>query len=158
MEDGMFDLFVCGVTIVNATPQQCFDLISDAEGFKDWDFFEESVRIQDGKHDLNGVGSVRKFSHPHTGDVVEVINFYDPPRLFGYRIVNDAVVKDHQGIITINPIDGGTELRWYMTAKNNGMFEGDDDDIDRQMKSLMESTVSRIKATVEARAGTATAV
>jgi Polyketide cyclase / dehydrase and lipid transport len=147
----MFDLAVCGTIIVNASAESCFEVVSDSEHFQDWEFFEKTVRVSEGKGEPDGLGSVRKFTSSQTGDVVEVINFFDRPRLFGYRVINESIVKDHQGIITVNSVKGGTELRWYMTANHNGLFSGEQGDAQTQMQSLIDRTVQRVKAEAEKR-------
>ena len=145
----MFDLAVCGVIVVNASPEKCFDVVSNSVRFKEWDFFEESVRVSEGAGEPDGLGSVRKFTAPNTGDVIEVVNFFDRPRLFGYHVINDTIVKDHQGVITINPVEGGTEVRWYMTANHNGLFDGADGDAQAQMQALIDRTMRNLKGAAE---------
>lgn len=122
----MFDVYATGHGIARGViPEQCWEVVSDHGGWQNWaPAIEKSVRLSEGEGEPNGLGARRRFHDTNGGTFAEVINLYAKPRLFGYHIDEEAPLKDHQGVIAFNPVDGGTEIIWFMSANNNGYIGG----------------------------------
>jgi hypothetical protein len=122
----MFDIYAKGSGLARGvTPEQCWAVVSDHNGWQNWaPAIKRSVLTAEGEGEPNGLGARRRFEDTNGGSFGEVINIYSKPNLFGYHINEDAPLKDHQGVISFNAVDGGTEIIWFMSANNNGYIGG----------------------------------
>lgn len=122
----MFDVFATGRGLAaGVTPEQCWEVVRDHAEWKNWmSLFSDSKLVSEGEGDPSGIGARRVVTDTNGGVFGEVINIWSPPRLFGYHIDENAPLKDHQGVICLTPVEGGTEVLWYMSGNNNGYIEG----------------------------------
>jgi hypothetical protein len=98
-----------------------FATVSDHESYANWSTCDESFLEREGTPQRNGLGAVRVLrdltSLDVPIDVKEIINHYWPPYLLGYRVLDQSIVRDHQGIVLLEKIDDDhTRLTWHMTA------------------------------------------
>lgn len=121
----MFDLFSSGRGIARGvSPEQCWAVVCDHAGWKDWaSMIAESTLVAPGENDPNGLGARRVLRDTQGGEYAEVINIFSPPNLFGYHICEAAPLKDHQGVISFAPAEGGTQVLWFMSANDNGYLQ-----------------------------------
>jgi hypothetical protein len=92
-----------------------------------WDVFTNHERIgeftntdmkivEPGKPDRNGLGCVREME-TFGWKVVEIVNYWEPNRLFGYHILGGTTVTHHQGIVRFFPI-GEQSAEWVYDMQN----------------------------------------
>lgn len=102
--------FVSSVRI-NATPEQVWAVIADQEGMPRW--FKGAKKVTVEGPARAGVGRKVFVGGPVVLD--EVISHWEPNKLFGYRVRNNPLVKNHQGLISITPAGGGSVEVTYST-------------------------------------------
>jgi hypothetical protein len=161
----LFDISVVGTAIARASVEQCWEVVRDSLGYANWvSFFTKAELIAPGRHGPNSVGALRKFYNKDGQGILEVVNIVHEPRVFGYRIADGSSgLKDHQGIVTLNPVPGGTELTWCMTANNDGLFSPGSGDVFKTpldqaqgaMQAVIDITMKDLVAACEANAATA---
>ena len=158
-----FDISVVGQGIAQgASIEQCWGVLEDSAAYANWvSFFSKTELLAEGKGARNGIGSLRKFYNKEGRGILEVVNIYHRPRIYGYRVIDpDSGLKDHQGVVTLNEVAGGTELTWCMTANNNGLFSPDSGDVfatpldqaQGAMQAVIDITVKDLVAACEASA------
>jgi hypothetical protein len=109
-------------TVANAPIQTVFDTVTDHESYAAWSSCDEALIEIEGSPDRNGFGSVRvlrdKTSLKDTViDVKEITNHYWPPYLFGYRVLDESLVRGHQGFALFEALAGDrTKITWHMTS------------------------------------------
>jgi hypothetical protein len=109
-------------TVANAPIQTVFDTVTDHASYAAWSTCDEAFVEIEGSPDRNGFGSVRvlrdRTSLKDTViDVKEITNHYWPPYLFGYRVLDQSLVRDHQGIVLFEVLaPDRTKITWHMTS------------------------------------------
>lgn len=109
--------------VAEAPIETVFATVTDHESYAAWTSCDEASLETKGDPDPNGFGSVRLLRDTTSledGMVIEireVTNHYWPPYLFGYRILDTTIVRDHQGIVLFEPLgDARTKVTWHMTS------------------------------------------
>lgn len=153
----MFDLYSVGRGIARgASPQQCWAVVSDHTGWSQWaSMIKESTLVSPGEGDPGGLGARRRLRDTQGGEYAEVINIFSPPNLFGYHICEEAPLKDHQGVISFSPCEGGTQVIWFMSANDNGYLadRAHLPAMRQAMQEVMDAAVSGLVRACEAKAG-----
>ena len=91
-----------------------------------WDVFTDHERIgeftntdmkivEPGRPERNGLGCVREME-TFGWKVVEIVNYWEPHKLFGYHILGGTTVTHHQGIVRFFSTSEGTE--WVYDMQN----------------------------------------
>lgn len=155
-----FDIAVVGKGVAKGTTlEQCWSVVSGSAAYQDWvSFFSKTELLVEGKGERDGIGSLRKFYNKEGRGILEVINVYHPPRVYGYRVIDpDSGLKDHQGVVTLREVAEGTEITWCMTANNNGLFSESSGDVfatapdqaQQAMQSVIDITINDLVAACE---------
>jgi hypothetical protein len=150
----MFDVFAEGRGIARgATPEQCWEVVRDHANWKNWmSVFSDSKVVSEGEGDPGGIGARRMVTDTQGNAFGEVINIWSPPRLFGYHIDENAPLKDHQGVISFTPVNGGTEIIWFMSGNNNGYIDSAEQRAGMRavMQSVMDTAAADLVRACEA--------
>jgi hypothetical protein len=97
--------------------------VTDHESYGSWSGCDAAFLEVEGSPERNGFGSVRALRQDAINagevalDVKEMTNHYWPPYLFGYRVLDQSIVRDHQGIVLLEPLaEDRTQIKWHMTS------------------------------------------
>jgi hypothetical protein len=94
-----------------ADPSTVYALLRDGATWPTWSPIESFELERPGADEPEGVGAVRVFrSGRVTGrdTIAELV----PDRRFSYTHVSSLPVKNYRGDIDLEPVAGGTEIRW----------------------------------------------
>ena len=105
--------------IINATPQQCFDVITDFENYTEWalDIKSASVLVTD----ETGLGGDVKFRAAAMGrSTTYTLRYYygSNPLRVAWRQIEGDITKKIEGEYEFNPIENGdkTEVVYHLAA------------------------------------------
>ena len=158
-----FDIAVVGKGVARGTtPEDCWSVVEASAKYEEWvSFFSRSEVLQPGRDSSDGIGSLRKFYNKEGRGILEIVNIHHKPHVYGYRVVDaDSGLKDHQGVVTLREVPGGTEIIWCMTANNAGLFSIDSGDVfatapdgaQAAMQGVIDITINDLVGACEARA------
>ena len=68
----------------------------------------------------------------------EQVVAYDPPRRFGYELLEGMPVHDYRAEVTLEPSDGGTDIRWHSTFRPQ--WPGTGPLLRRKMRQVLTDT------------------
>ncbi|MEA2467749.1 MAG: hypothetical protein QOJ57_1875 [Thermoleophilaceae bacterium] len=108
-------------TVVEGTPQQCFDALVGYESFPDWQRAVKSVEVV--TRDREGRGEEVEFE---IDAKVRTINYrlrysYEPPHRIAWDYV-EGDVKDVDGEYVLEDLGDGTTLATYSLALDPGVW------------------------------------
>ena len=163
VEHKQFDISVVGKGVAQgATLDDCSAVVENSAGYADWvSFFSKTEVLVPGRTDPDGVGSLRMFYNQEGRGIREVVNIYHKPRIYGYRVSGEeSGLKDHQGVVALREVAGGTEIIWCMTANNDGLFspasgdvfQTDYAEVQAAMQGVIDITINDLVRACEARA------
>ena len=95
----------------SADPATVYALLRDGATWPSWSPIESFELERPGADEPEGLGAVRKFRNGRvTGhdEIVELI----PDRRFSYTNTSSLPVRNYRGDVDLEPIDGGTAIRW----------------------------------------------
>jgi hypothetical protein len=91
-----------------------FEVLADHERYAEWCRQWDQSTVEAGH---TGVGTRRSLRNGSNGNVYrEEVNLYWPPRMLGYRMLDEDVLADHQGVVVLTPAGPGTEIFWQFSA------------------------------------------
>lgn len=97
--------------------EKVFDVLSDHANYKSFPGVKDSLLLEPGTPDRNGVGALRHIVTPGVW-FKERITAYERPRRFDYRIIESSLPIDHQGgNVRLAPVAGGTQVTWTTTMR-----------------------------------------
>lgn len=96
---------------VAAAPERVFEALTDHEGLVHWSDVREVVLRHPGDPHPNGVGAIRVIRARGVA-VEEEILVYDPPKRMEWRVTAGLPLRDHHGVVVLEPGGEGTRLRW----------------------------------------------
>ncbi len=139
-----------------ASPEVVFDIVSDGAGYARWSSCDESSVERTGSPTPHGIGAIRVL-HSGVGTPLEIhvrelTNHYWPPYLFGYKVLDESVVVDHQGIVLFEGFDGATKVTWHVTCSPADPTIADvlKQNLDEAFETLLSQLCA--EATLQARA------
>jgi ribosome-associated toxin RatA of RatAB toxin-antitoxin module len=105
--------------IINATPQQCFDVITDFENYPEWALDIKSASIL--AEDSNGLGGDVKFRAAAMGRSTNyTLRYYygSNPLRVAWRQIEGDITKKLEGEYEFIPVDEGTktEVAYHLAA------------------------------------------
>ena len=111
--------------LLNKPPEAVFELISAHERYKEFANFDESVLLEEGDTEKNGLGALRRLSSGRMW-FQERITCFDRPKKMCYRVEDNSIIplKHEIGEITIEPIDGKSRVIWVSHARVEFPFLG----------------------------------
>jgi len=100
-------------TTVNVPVETVWDLFTNHERMEEYTGTPCEI-IKPGKGERNGLGCVRTVGVPEHGMplVPEVVNFWEPNRVFGYHVLSGAPISHHQGLVFMRSL--GPRLTEYV--------------------------------------------
>jgi hypothetical protein len=105
------------VHVLNKSPEEVFALLSAHERYKEFGSFDDSVLLEEGNTEKNGLGALRRLS---SGRIwfEERITCFERPRKMCYHVEDSTIPLDHEiGEITIEPVDGKSRVTWISRAR-----------------------------------------
>ncbi len=93
---------------VNASVEECWGVFTEHERFKEWTSIDWKIDTP-GKEERNGLGCVR-YADSYAGSsepAVELVNIWQPHRIYGYHFTSGIPVLRHQGVVRFWPLDNG---------------------------------------------------
>ena len=132
---GRYDVDVTAMS--TAPPADVWRLLADASTWSQWGAWHETKLDRDGSPDPNGVGALRRFHpfrFPRVSTVEEVVAF-EPPQRLAYELRSGLPVRGYHADVTLEPVDGGTRIRWHSTY--DGKFPG----IGAVMRPILTRTI-----------------
>jgi len=100
--------------VINKTPEEVFDAISDHENYKRFPRFNDSKLLQPGKTEKNGLGA-RRYISAGSSSVEEIITCFERPSRMDYHVevMKPAIPMIHtKGEVTMVPHNGKTKVVW----------------------------------------------
>ena len=163
IEHKQFDIAVVGKGVAKGTTlEDCWSVVEASSKYQEWvSFFTRTDVLAPGKDSPDGIGSLRKFYNKEGRGILEIVNIHHKPYVYGYRVVDaDSGLKDHQGVVTLREVPGGTEIIWCMTANNDGLFSLESGDVfapapaqaQAAMQGVIDITVTDLVGACEAKA------
>ena len=116
------DIEVRRTAVARAPREVVWEVLTDHASYAEWTDVGESRYEVEGDPAPNGFGAIRLFSSKDVFDFPHVsreeINHFWPPHVMGYRMLpGDGVpAYDHQGIVVLTEVEGGTEIAWHMVC------------------------------------------
>ena len=92
--------------------------VADASSWSTWGEWNETVLDREGEPAPDGVGALRRFRRGRLTTVEEVVAF-EPPSRLAYEVRSGVPVRDYHSEVTLEPVGGGTRLRWVSTFDGN---------------------------------------
>lgn len=103
--------------VVNASPEQVWELLADHEGMSSWGPGIKVRLTQEGSTERNGVGAVRRIDAPGPAPaIVEVVDRFEPGTALGYKATGGVPLKNYRGDVELTPASGGTRIAWSISA------------------------------------------
>jgi uncharacterized protein YndB with AHSA1/START domain len=104
--------------VLNKPPEEVFALISAHERYKEFADFDDSVLLEEGDTEKNGLGALRRLT---SGSLwfQERITCFERPRKMCYHVEDNSIIplKHEIGEITIEPFDGKSRVTWVSHAR-----------------------------------------
>jgi uncharacterized protein YndB with AHSA1/START domain len=104
--------------VLNKPPEEVFALISAHERYKEFANFDDSVLLEEGDTERNGLGALRRLSSGRLW-FQERITCFERPKKMCYHVEDNSIfpLKHEIGEITIEPIDGKSRVTWVSHAR-----------------------------------------
>ena len=111
----------CRSAVIDATPQECFDVLTDFERLPEWQGAVKSVRVHE--RDAQGRGEVVEYE---VDAKVKTVRYtldysYEEPHLVSWRYV-EGDVKDVDGEFVLEDRGDGTTLATYALRLDPGVW------------------------------------
>jgi len=97
--------------------------VADITTWSEWGEWDETTRDTEGVPAPDGVGTVRRLRRGKRTNVEEVVAF-EPPVRFAYALRSGLPLRDYHSEITLEPVGGGTRLRWVSTFDGENPVAG----------------------------------
>ena len=97
--------------------------LADASSWSTWGPWNETVLDREGEPAPDGVGAVRRFRRGRLTTLEEVVAF-EPPSRLAYEVRSGIPVRDYHSEVTLEPVGGGTRLRWVSTFDGTSPVAG----------------------------------
>jgi hypothetical protein len=94
-----------------ADPAAVYALLRDGATWPEWSPIESFELERPGADEREGVGAVRVFRSGRVTGRDTIVELVDGRRL-SYTHVSSLPVKDYRGNVDLEPVDGGTAIRW----------------------------------------------
>jgi len=108
----MAELHVEAEGVAQAAPQVVWELVADADRYRQWGPWSASGYHSPG--DQDGVGAIRWFRYGRTTTVEKVLES-EPGRRLVYTVVKGIPVRNYRAEVTLTPQGQGTHIRWSAT-------------------------------------------
>jgi len=110
-------LHVEAETVVGATPERVWALVSDARRYPEWGPWREGHYQRPGDESEHGPGAVQvltsaKRAYGRRSVSVERIVVAEPERRLVYEVIGGVPVRNYRGEVTLTPDGTGTRVRW----------------------------------------------
>jgi uncharacterized protein YndB with AHSA1/START domain len=110
-------LHVEAETVIGASPETVWALVSDARRYPDWGPWREGRYQRAGDESERGPGAVQvltsaRRTYGRRSVSVERIVAAEPGRRLVYEVVGGLPVRNYRGEVTLTPAGGGTRVRW----------------------------------------------
>ena len=101
-------------TVAAAPPAAVWARLADISTWSEWGQWDETSRVGDGAPDPEGVGALRRYRRGRRVHTEEVVAF-EPPTRLAYEVRDGLPVRDYHAEVTLEPVNGGTRIRWEAT-------------------------------------------
>ena len=113
----MSRLHVEAETVIGATPEAVWALVSDARRYPEWGPWREGRYERPGDESERGPGAVQVFVSARRvwgrrGVSVERILAAEPNRRLAYEVIGGLPVRNYRAEVTLSPDGDGTRIRW----------------------------------------------
>ena len=131
----------------SAPPERVWELLGDTSTYPDWGTWDATEIERHGEPPPDGLGAIRKLT---TGRYVvrEEITAFEPPRLFGYHLIDGLPMRNYDATVELTPDGDGTLIRWR--SEFDSKIPGTGALIRRRMQGLFEE-VARLLADAAAK-------
>ena len=138
----MAELHVEAEGVAQAAPQVVWELVADADRYRQWGPWSASGYHSPG--DQDGVGAIRWFRYGRTTTVEKVLES-EPGRRLVYTVVKGIPVRNYRAEVTLTPQGQGTHIRWSATWDRTlaGRI------VHRQLRSIYPGIVSDLIAAAD---------
>jgi hypothetical protein len=105
---------VATTTVAAAPIDAVWARLADITTWSTWGQWNETTRDREGVPAPDGVGALRRFRRGRRTHTEEVVAF-EPPRRLAYEVREGLPVRDYHAEVTLEPVGGGTRIRWETT-------------------------------------------
>ncbi len=111
--------------VLNKPPEEVFALISAHERYKEFANFDDSILLEEGDTEKNGLGALRRLSSGMLW-FQERITCFERPKKMCYHVEDNSIIplKHEIGEITIEPMNGKSRVTWVSQARVEGPLLG----------------------------------
>ena len=102
---------VATTTVAAAPIEVVWARVADITTWSSWGQWDETTREREGVPAPDGVGALRRYRRGRRVHTEEVVAF-DPPTRLAYEVREGLPVRDYHAEITLEPVGGGTRIRW----------------------------------------------
>ena len=132
---------------IAAPPSRIWPILSDHEAMPRWMPVREVVRRRSGVPEPDGVGAIRTIRG--MGLVIEEqITGWKPGERLEYILREGAPVRDHLGEMVLEPVGGGTLVRWCVRFRP--LIPGTGALLQRLVRTGLAQGLGRLKRLIEA--------
>ena len=116
----MSQLQVAAESIVRASPQTVWELISDANRYPQWGPWSEAGYRREGDTSPRGPGAVqwlrsaRRSYGRYVTSIEQIVEAEEGSRLV-YTVIGGIPVRNYRAEVTLTPTADGTHIRWAAT-------------------------------------------
>jgi uncharacterized protein YndB with AHSA1/START domain len=96
---------------VAAPPEIVFDVLTDHRRYPEITALRKAELEREGEPAPNGVGAIRVLTLAGPPMREEVLT-YERPYRFSYKLLSGLPVRDHVGMVELQPNDGGTAITY----------------------------------------------
>src|SRR3954451_2175288 len=97
-----------------ADPPTVYGLLRDGASWPTWSPIESFELERPGADEPEGVGAVRLFRGGRVVGHDEIVELV-PDRRLVYRHTSNLPIRDYRGEVDLEPVPGGTAIRWMST-------------------------------------------
>ncbi len=104
--------------VLNKPAEEVFTLLSSHERYQEFADFDESVLLEDGDTEKNGVGALRRLRSGRLW-FQERITCFERPKKMCYHVEDNSLIPmTHElGEITIEPMSGKSKVTWMSDTR-----------------------------------------
>jgi hypothetical protein len=106
-----------------ATPDVVYRLLRDGSTWPVWSPLDSFELEREGDGEAEGVGAVRVFGNGPLKGRDEITGF-EQDRVFRYIHLRGLPVRNYEAQVTLEPVDGGTDITWRTTFDQKIPFTG----------------------------------
>jgi hypothetical protein len=134
-----------------ADPATVYALLRDGATWPEWSPIDSFALERPGAEEPEGVGAVRVLRSGRVAGRDTIVELVDD-RHFSYTHASSLPVKNYRGDVDLDPVDGGTEIRWV--SEFDPKIPGPGALLRRGLDDFVESLVSGLaeRATADATA------